>query len=82
MSKEAFLVLLDPDVVNIWSCQRGSIIDFALTWAVFQRGFQISVDLTTCLNDPGVSYRMSPLVRHSPVLPGEKERDPKVLRVL
>ncbi len=35
------------------------------------------VDLLSCLNDPGVPCYMSPLVRHSPGLPGGMKCDPQ-----
>lgn len=75
MSKEEFLVLLDLDIVNIWICQRTNIILFVLT-LFFNAGFRFLhlslvfvarmcpfVDLLSCLNDPGVSCCLSPLVK-------------------
>lgn len=88
MNEEEFLVLLDLDVVNIWTCQRTNIILFVLTQAGGFRFRRLSpafvarrtcpgVDPLSCLNDPGVPCCMSPLVRHSPGLLGEKKCDPE-----
>ncbi len=94
MNEKEFCVLLDLDVVNIWTCQRTNLILLYWRRLFFNGGFRFlrlslvfltracpGVDLLSCLNDPGVPCCMSPLVRHSPGLPGGKKCDPECFRL-